>query len=389
MKRQYFYQQIKEAFKIHPIVAILGARQVGKTTLARYFISTLKKPLPSINYFDLENLEDMARLEQPQFALSQLRGLIVIDEIQRKPDLFRTLRVLADDPLIKRQFLILGSAAGELLRQSSESLAGRIQYIELPPFSIIETHEIQNLWVRGGFPPSYLAISDTLSFMWREAYIRTFLEQDIPNLGIRIAPLNLRRYWMMLTHYHGNICNMSEIGRALGLSDKTIHGYLDILTATFMLRQLPPWFENISKRQVKRPKIYFRDSGLYHALLDIPDYEKLLLSKNLGASWEGFVLEELIRFHGALPSQCFFWSTQSRAELDLLIVKGQEKIAFEIKYTDSPRITKSMSIAITDLKLEKLTLIYPGQKSYYLDEKIFVTNLKDYILKSNNKTVLD
>lgn len=384
--RKHFCEQINKGFQVHPIIAILGPRQVGKTTIASQYISSLKTRITRQHYFDLENTEDLIRLEQPQLVLQQLGdGLIVIDEIQRKPELFPILRVLVDNQERKQKFLILGSASGELLRQSSESLAGRIQYLELTPFSIteIEPRGINEIWLRGGFPRSYLANTIEESHIWRNAFIRTFLEQDLPNLGLRIQPLNLRRFWLLLANYHGNICNLSEIGRNLGFSDKTIRHYLDILSATFMIRQLPPWFANINKQQVKRPKIFFRDSGIFHTLLNIKDLNTLYTTNKIGASWEGFILEELIRYHNALSEECFFWSTQSRAELDLLIVQGNNKHAFEIKYTEKPKLTKSMQIALEDLQLDKITYIYPGNMSYPLSEQVFVTNIVDFFKDRN------
>jgi len=377
MKRLEYIKKIKEALNIHPVAALLGPRQCGKTTLAREYISLLKTEHPKQNYFDLENIEDIYRLENPMLALSQLKGLIVIDEIQRRPELFPTIRVLADDKTIKRKFLVLGSASRDLIKQSSESLAGRIQYIELTPFSFKETKDIKKLWIRGGFPRSYLAKNEKESNLWRESYIQTFLERDIPNLGIQIPPLNLRRFWMMLTHYHGNICNYSEIGRSLSLTHKTVRNYSDILSSTFMMRQLQPWYENISKRQVKSHKLYFRDSGILHSLMGIKGNDDLLTDPKIGASWEGFMLEEVIKLNNARQEECFFWSTQSNAELDLLIVKGNKKFAYEFKYTDHPKITKSMRIALEDLSLDKINIIYPGRKTYKLDEKIQVTCLDE------------
>jgi uncharacterized protein len=379
---QAFCQKIEEAFAIHKVVAILGPRQIGKTTVTRQYIEHFAKILPRSNYFDLENIEDLIRLNQPQLAFSQLSGLIVIDEVQRKPELFPILRVLVDDPIVSRKFLILGSASGLLLRQSSESLAGRIKYLELTGFSSLEIDDYKTLWYRGSFPVSYLANSDEHSTDWRKSFIRTFLEQDIPNLGIKIAPMNLRRFWMLLAHYHGNICNLSEIGRLLGISDKTVHSYLDLLSATFMLRQLPAWSENIGKRQVKRPKIYLRDSGILHSLLDINNQYELMRSQKIGSSWEGFILEELIRYHEAYAEECFFWATQSQAELDLLIVKGSKKYAYEIKYTEQPQMTKSLYMALDALKLDKIIYIYPGNMNFMLHEKVFVTNIKDFFIQN-------
>jgi uncharacterized protein len=376
MNRNSYIRKIERAFQIHPIVAILGPRQCGKTTLAKIFADSIAKIL-SIVHFDLENPRDLIKLDNPLLALENQEGLIVIDEIQLRPDLFPVLRVLADKNKKKQKYLILGSASRDLIRQSSESLAGRIAYIELPPFSVFETHEIEKLWVRGGFPLSYLASSDYESSEWRRNYITTFLERDIPALGIKIAPQNLRRFWMMLVHYHGNVFNASAIGNSLGISHTAIRNYLDILSGTFMIRQLMPWQENIKKRQVKAPKIYFRDSGIMHSLLNISAFKDLQNFPQLGASWEGFALEEVIRNQNVDAEDCYFWATHSGAELDLLIVKGQKRVGFEFKYSDSPKVTKSMQIAFDDLHLDNLYLIYPGKDSFRLTEKITAIGLNN------------
>ncbi|KPK33683.1 MAG: hypothetical protein AMS24_00440 [Chlamydiae bacterium SM23_39] len=380
-KRKLFLKEIAKAFTIHPIVAILGPRQCGKTTLAKMFSNDTKN-FPKENYFDLEDLNDLERLKLPQTTLSLLNGLIIIDEVQRRPDLFQTLRVLVDQPNNNKKFLILGSSSKKLLKQSSESLAGRIFYIELTPFSYEETKEMEKLWFRGGFPPSFLANSDDESSIWRKSYIKTFIEQDIPNFGFQIPSPQLRRFWMMLTHYHGNIFNASEIGNSLQLSYKTIQNYTDILINTFMIRKLQPWYENISKRQVKSPKIYFRDSGIFHLLLGATNRSSLLTNPKLGTSWEGFALEEIIRYHRADNFDCYFWATHSHAELDLIIFKNNKKLGFEFKYTDSPNLTKSMSIAMQDLKLDNLTLIYPGIKSFVLSDNIKAEGLQSYLLSN-------
>ncbi|NGX53353.1 MAG: hypothetical protein K1000chlam4_00063 [Chlamydiae bacterium] len=378
MKRTLFLERISEAFSVHPIVAILGPRQCGKTTLARMYAAE-RNHLSEENYFDLEDLNDLGRLATPQVTLSKLEGLIVIDEVQRKPELFPTLRVLVDKPELNQRYLILGSASRELLKQSSESLAGRIGYIELTPFDYEETKDVEKLWKRGGFPRSFLAEGEAKSALWRRSYIRTFVEQDIPNLGIQIPAQQLRRFWMMLAHYQGNIFNASEIGRSLNLNYKTVQRYMDVLTGTLMVRELQPWFANIAKRQVKSPKIYFRDSGIYHSLLDVEDESSLLRHPKLGSSWEGFALEEIIRFHQVDPYDCYFWATHAHAELDLLICKKGKKLGFEFKYTDSPKLTKSMQIAMADLLLDELVLIYPGSKSFPLTEKIRVEGLENYL----------
>lgn len=368
MERDDFLERIKTGFVVHPIIALLGPRQSGKTTLARKYISQMN--LSRENYFDLENPEDLNRLSDPMLTLQRLTGLIVIDEIQRAPDLYPILRVLVDDPNIKQQYLILGSASRELLQQSSESLAGRIEYIEVTPFSYKEVSNLEQLWLRGGFPLSFLAANESQSLRWRGAYIKTYLEQDIPNLGIEISSKSLYKFWMMITHYHGNILNASEIGRSLNINYKTVKKYIDILSSTFMLRQLQPWFENIGKRQVKSPKIYLRDSGILHALMKIERQEDLDMHVKVGASWEGFALEEVIRQNNISDDECFFWSTLQKAELDLLILKNGKKYGFEFKYCSAPKITKSMKIAIDNINLEHLYVIYPGNIEYPLADNI-------------------
>lgn len=378
MQRPKYLKKIQQYFRNHPVVAILGPRQCGKTTLARMHSDT---PLAHENYFDLDNPLDLARLSQPMLALNPLQGLIIIDEVQNSPDLFSILRVIVDQigdyTTNKKQFLILGSASRELLRQSSETLAGRIAYIELPPFSFEETGNMNDLWLRGGFPKSYLAQTLSDSVQWREFYITTFLEQDIPRLGINIPPQTLRRFWSMIAHYHANILNTSELARAFGVSDTTIRRYLDILTGTFMIRQLQPWFVNISKRQVKAPKIYFRDSGLFHSLIQTQDLASLQKHPKVGASWEGFALEEIIRGLDAKQHEVFFWATHSGAELDLLIIRQNKKYGFEFKYSDAPTMSKSLITSLEDLELDQLFIIYPGEKEYKLHEKIIVTSLKN------------
>ncbi len=371
MDRPFFYNQISFQFKIHSVCALLGARQVGKTTLAKQYALNQE----SVHFFDLEKPADLARLDNPMLALSALSSkLVVIDEIQRRPDLFQTLRVLVDET--PQKFLILGSASRDLIQQSSETLAGRVGYIELPPFSVQETREESALWFRGGFPRSYLADLDGLSYAWRQSYITIFLEQDIPSLGFNIPSITMRRLWMMLAHYHGQILNASEIGKSLALSHHTIRKYLDILAGTFMIRLLPPWFENISKRQVKSPKVYLRDSGLLHTLLRIQTTEDLQMHPKLGASWEGFALEEIIKEYHATAEECYFWATQSGAELDLLIIKDGKRLGFEFKHTDFPKVTPSMKIAMETLKLDHLYVIFPYQQDPFpLSEKITARGL--------------
>lgn len=366
MDRLFFHDQIGFQFNIHSVCALLGPRQVGKTTLAKDYA----KQFSEVHFFDLENPLDLSRLENPMLTLSHLQAdLIVIDEIQRRPELFPILRVLVDEKV--RKFLILGSASRDLLQQPSETLAGRIGYIELPPFSTREVKEGKKLWLRGGFPRSYLASSDEQSYAWKQSYITTFLERDISNLGFNASPVLMRKLWMMLAHYHGQILNASEIGKSLSISHHTVKKYLDILSGTFMVRLLAPWFENISKRQVKSPKIYLRDSGLLHGLFGIKDENQLESYPKLGASWEGFALEEIIKEYNALPEECYFWATQAGAELDLLIIKDGKRIGFEFKYTDSPKITSSMRVALETLNLDHLYVVFPYEnKPFLLSENI-------------------
>lgn len=359
MNRAHFIEQINFHFSIHSICALLGPRQVGKTTLAKQYAQQFS----SVHFFDLENPFDLARLENPMLTLSNINSdLIIIDEIQLRPELFPVLRVLVDEK--PRKFLILGSASRDLLNQSSETLAGRIGYLELTAFSLEETSDDKKLWLRGGFPRSYLAESDPKSYAWRQAYIITFMERDVPSLGFNVSPVVMKRFWMMLAHHHGTILNASELGKSLDITHHTARKYLDILAGTFMVRQLQPWFENISKRQVKSPKIYIRDSGILHALFGLTSYESLQTYPRLGASWEGFALEEIIKQHHLQSDECFFWSTQGGAELDLLMIKDGKRIGFEFKYTDYPKLTKSMHIAYADLKLDHLYVVYPHHQTF-------------------------
>lgn len=369
MLRPKYLQKISDQFAIHSVCAVLGPRQVGKTTLAKDYIAA-HYPHQAL-FLDLENPEDLAQLANPMLMLRDLpHPLIVIDEVQRRPELFPILRVLVDQAGRNQKFLILGSASRELLRQSSESLAGRIGYLELPPFTLAEAQDEAQLWLRGGFPRSYLATNDAQSFEWRQQYITTFLEQDIPNLGFNVPSPQLYRFWLMLVHYHGQIFNASELGRSLSISDSIVRRYLDILAGTFMIRVLQPWSENIQKRQVRSPKIYFRDSGIVHALASIRDLTQLKAYHRLGAFWEGFALEAIIRQFDLRTSECFFWGTHAHAELDLLIFVGGKRLGFEFKYGDRPSTTRSMHIALEDLKLDHLALIYPGDKIFPLTPKI-------------------
>ena len=353
----------------HRVVGIIGARQVGKTTIAKDMI----KQIENANFFfDLENPEDLARLSDPMLTLKDLTGLIIIDEIQRQPNLFPVLRVLADKTDIPKRFLILGSASPELLKQSSQTLAGRIFYHQLDGFSVEETgiKNYKRLWLRGGFPRAFLAESDLAANEWLKGFIRTFLERDIPQLGINIRSETLRRFWTMLAHYHGQTFNASEFGRSFGVADTTVRNYLDVLISALVVKQLKPWHENISKRQVKAPKIYLTDSGLVHNLLNIRTIDELESHPKLGASWEGFVIGNLIRQLNVDYDECFYWGTHGGAELDLLVIRGQKRWGFEIKRTSSPKVTPSMLHALSDLKLEQLDIIHAGEYTFPLKDKI-------------------
>jgi len=378
MQRPDIINAVDYAFKVTPGVALLGPRQCGKTTAAHEYAKQLLA-IPAQNYFDLENSNDLQRLVDPLLTLSQLQGLIIIDEIQKIPELFSTLRVLIDDTALDQRYLILGSASRDLIKQSSETLAGRISYLALTPFLLKETRDLKKTWLRGGFPRAYLAKNDELSLAWRKAYIKTYLEQDIPQLGINIPPENLRRFWMMLAQSQGAVFNASDIGRSLGLTHKTIQRYADILAGTFMIRQLKPWFENINKRQVKSPKLYIRDTGILHALLGIETEAALLTHIKLGASWGSFMLEQIIWRISADPEDCYFWASHQGAELDLLVVKNGKRMGFEIKYTSAPKLTKSMRTVAEDLKLDSFTVIYPGNIDYPLTENIQVVGCENYL----------
>ncbi len=366
--RNLYRQQIQSSLAQFRVTALLGPRQCGKTTLARMLAAS-----PD-SYFDLEDPLDLARLETPRQTLGKLTGLVVIDEVQQQPDLFPLLRVLADRPNPPARFLILGSASPTLVKGVSESLAGRVGFVDLSGFDATEVgfDHLDTLWLRGGFPESYLSSSDVSSYHWRQQFIRTFLTRDIPQLGITIPAENLRRFWLMIAHYHAQTWNASEIAGSLGINYKTAQHYLDILTGAFMIRALPPWTENLGKRVRKAPKIYLRDSGLFHALQNIRSLPELQTHPKLGASWEGLALEHVLRVLRAEPGEAFYWATHSGAELDLMLVRGGKRWGFEFKYADAPRTTKSMRTALEDLKLERLYVIYPGDRDYTLDDKIEV-----------------
>ncbi len=369
IERARHVERIEGLLARHPVVAILGPRQVGKTTLARQLADRSRR---RVARFDLENPRDLASLSQPTLALEGLTGLVVLDEIQRRPELFPVLRVLVDRPRSRARFLILGSASPDLLRQSSESLAGRIAYYELKGFALDEVgaETTGRLWVRGGFPRSFLARTEAASFEWRAEFVRTFLERDLPSLGIQIPAPTLRRFWTMLAHAHGQLWNASEFGRSFGVADTTVRRYLDILTATFVVRALPPWHANIGKRQVKTPKVYLADSGLLHALLDIRTLRDLTGHPKRGASWEGFAMAEVVARLGAKPEECYVWRTHTGAELDLLVVRGRERLGFEFKFTEAPAVTPSMRSALRDLRLDSLCVIHAGDRTFPLDKKV-------------------
>lgn len=367
--RRTEHAKLRELIADYPFVGILGPRQIGKTTLA---LAVAARSRREVTHFDLENPRDIARLKDESTALEPLRGLVILDEIQRRPELFTTLRVLADRPRKPARFLVLGSASPDMLRQSSESLAGRIAYFQLEGLGLGDTTamEWRKLWLRGGFPRSFLSRTNAKSLDWRRHLITTYLERDIPQLGLRLPAATLSRFWSMLAHYHGQIWNSSEFARSFGVSDKSVRHYLDVLEGTFMVRVLRPWSENAGKRLVKSPKVYVQDSGLLHALLDIEEQADLNSHPKLGASFEGFALEQVLRQLQATPKQCYFWATHQGAELDLLVLSGRRRLGFEFKHTNAPGVTKSMRIAIEDLKLDRLDVIHVGDETYPLSDGI-------------------
>jgi len=369
IERSRHLRRLKALLRQFPVVALLGARQVGKTTLARQLVS---RRSGSVTHFDLENAEDLSLLADPMLTLKPLKGLAVIDEVQRRPELFPALRVLVDEPGARRRFLVLGSASPDLLRQTSETLAGRIAYHELGGFSLDELGPAQwpSLWRRGGFPRSVLARSEPESLRWRRELIRTYLERDIPALGLRLPAATLRRFWMMLAHYHGQVWNSAEFARSFGVAHTTVQRYLDVLSATFMVRQLPAWHENVGKRQVKAPKVYISDSGILHALLGLGASREIESHPKVGASWEGFALDQVISRIEAMPQECFFWATHSGAELDLLVSRGSRRLGFEFKRTTVPAVTRSMHVALEDLGLTSLDIVHAGTRTYPLGKKI-------------------
>ena len=371
IRRAKYLEQLATATARAPVTSLLGPRQCGKTTLARAFGADR-----GATYFDLESLPDQRRLQNPELMLGSLQGLVVLDEIQIMPQIFGVLRVLVDRPGNRVRFLILGSASPQIIKNVSETLAGRTEFVDLSGFGISEVgRQVDRLWLRGGFPRSFLAKSENDSQAWRNGFIRTFLERDIPQLGITVPAATMRRFWTMLAHFHGQTLNASQIGRSLSLSDKTVRSYLDILQGTFMMRQLQPWHENLRKRQVKAPKIYFRDSGLFHSLLDITDRHSLMGHPRLGASWEGFALEQVIQ--AVEPPEAYFWATHSGAELDLFFLKNGKRYGVEFKFNEAPTVTKSMRIAMDDLSLSHLFIVYPGKDAYPVEQNVSVIPLTD------------
>lgn len=372
--RQTDVKLLRSALKRSRVVALLGPRQCGKTTLARQFVSP-----DSLNYFDLEDPQGLARLTEPDTVLRPLKRLVVIDEIQRRPDLFPLLRVLADRKPLPARFLILGSASPDLLKQSSESLAGRMEIVLLEGFRLADLGAAAQSqhWLRGGFPLSFTARTKIDSFTWRRQFLQTFIERDLPQLGVTISALALRRFWNMVAHYHAQIWNGAELARALAVNESTVRRYLDLMAGVFMVRQLPPWFENLGKRQVKAPKVYVRDSGLLHALLGIGSRRDLEHHPKVGASWEGYAVEEVLK--ALRPDEAYYWATHQGAEIDLVLFKHGRRIGVECKRMDAPVLTTSMRIALADLKLDKLHVVYPGEKRYTLTRKVEVMPLAELV----------
>jgi uncharacterized protein len=375
IERAALTRALRSALAKNPVVALLGPRQCGKSTLARQIAGEGK----AATYLDLENPSDLAVLTEPMSALGRFKGLVVLDEIQRRPELFPTLRVLADRRPKPARFLVLGSASPDWLRQSSETLAGRIALVEMAGFTLPEigAQHLESRWLRGGFPRSYLAASDIQSLAWRQDFIRTFVERDLAQFGLNLPAAAMQRFWTMLAHYHGQTWNASELGRSLGVNDKTTRTYLDALTGALFVRQLMPWFENVGKRQTKAPKIYIRDSGLFHALMDLGGEKALLAHPKLGASWEGFAIEEVT---ARFPTRdTYFWGTQAGAELDLLLMRGGRRIGFEFKFTDKPATSRSMHIALADLKLDYLWVVHPGRHRHQLADRIEAIGLAELV----------
>ncbi|MDE0457677.1 MAG: ATP-binding protein [Chromatiales bacterium] len=376
--RETHVRNLARLLRENPVVALLGARQVGKTTLARELIQQRRGPA---TWFDLEQPRDLRQLDEPTLALEPLRGLVVLDEVQNRPELFPVLRVLADRSPRPARFLVLGSASPELLRQGSETLAGRIAFYELPGFDLaeVEPSNWQRLWLRGGFPRAYLPRAHRQSGEWRANFVRTFVERDLPRLGALTSPRTLADFWTMMSHYHGQVWNSSELGRAFGVAHTTVRGYLNLLTDTFVVRQLPPWTENIGKRVVKSPKVYVADSGLLHTLLGIEKPADLTSHPKVGASFEGFALEQVIRRLDLRPREAFFWATHSGAELDLLVIRGRRRLGFEFKRTDAPRLTRSMTVSLDTLGLDRIDVIHAGSHGFRMHDKVRAVPIQEVL----------
>jgi len=375
-------RQIQQALKRSRVVALIGPRQCGKTTMARELVSA-----DSPNYFDLEDPQSLARLDEPMTALKLLKGVVVIDEVQRRPDLFPILRVLVDRRPLPARFLILGSTSSDFLRQSAESLAGRIETIEMRGFSLGEIgwKAWMRHWFRGGFPLSYLARTEKDSEMWRKQFIQIFLERDLAQWGINIPAITLLRFWTMLAHYHGQTWNAAEPARSLGVTEPTVRRYLDILSGVFMIRQLFSWHVNLKKRQVKAPKVYLRDTGLLHHLLGIRSEKELLMHPKCGASWEGYVIQEML--HTLRPDEAYYWATHNGAEIDLVMIIDGQMFGVECKRLDAPRLTPSMKIALHDLRLERILVIYPGTQRYKIADRIEAVPFEE-VIRSDAKSLL-
>jgi predicted AAA+ superfamily ATPase len=364
--------EVRAALKRSRVVILVGPRQAGKTTLAREIVQP-----SSTTYFDLEDPRDLARLAEPMTALAPLRGTVVIDEVQRRPELFPILRVLADRVPLPARFLVLGSASPALLRQATESLAGRAETVMLDGFDLREVgaDAMRRHWRRGGFPPAFLARTEVESFAWRRSFIQTYLERDVASFGVSLPAATLLRFWTMVAHVHGGVWNAADPARSLGVSMPTVRRYLDLFVDLYLVLQLQPWHENLSKRQVKAPKVYIRDSGLLHALLGLTSERELLSHPKAGSSWEGYAIEETIR--RIQPDAAYFWATHAGAELDLLLFRGGRRYGVEVKMQDAPVITPSMRIAVRDLGLHRLAVVYPGEKAYPLDTNIEVVPIHD------------
>jgi uncharacterized protein len=375
LERPRYFTKVQELLAEYPVVAILGPRQIGKTTLARQLAERFDGP---VTFFDLEDPADLARLNEPRLVLEPLSGLVVIDEIQLKSELFPLLRVLADRPGVDAHFLLLGSASLELVNRSSETLAGRIAFVHLEGFRLDEVGPAawRDLLSRGSFPRSFLALSDAASLEWRQFFIDTFLTRDLPMLGSQVSPATLRRFWTLLAHYHGQLWEAAELGRVMSISATTVRRYLDLLTSVFLVRQLPPFFENIGKRQVKSPKIYFADSGLLLALLGVESFHDLLAHPKIGAVWEGFAIGEILSKLEARESESSFWATHGGAEIDLVAIRGQRRRGFELKFTDAPKVTKSMLIALEDLRLDRIDVVHAGRHSFPMRERIWAISIE-------------